>query len=213
MRVLLARAADPTVQASAAGFGVARHLDPAKREQQASEILGALALQGCGDDGAALVDRLGAARRRRAADRQRGLCGGDAAGGRRVADEQPGSPVARGPQRGAVARDGPLRGAGAQAAGEDRRRDRQAPARPRRSSRARRSRRWAAAAAIRPARRSELLDAADQDSDRRAEAARQLIKNFGSAGADAAASALHRDPRHRPVAALAAGLSTHAAPP
>ena len=57
LRVLLTQAADPAVQQGLAALA-GRHLDAARREQQASEILGALALQGLTPNSArGVVDR------------------------------------------------------------------------------------------------------------------------------------------------------------
>lgn len=194
LRVLLARAGEPQVQASLQGVA-ARHLDAARRELQASEILGALALQGLVDATArGLVERLklltvAAPRIASAAYATVQL----PAGGSWLASSQAhpwpevrSAALARvsGPCEAPVVK---LLAKIADATGKHGEAEAVVA-------------REAIAALGRcggdPARRAltELLDAADQDSDRRAEAGRQLIKHFGSAGADAAAAALHRTP-------------------
>lgn len=194
LRVLLARAVDPKVQASLQGLA-ARHLDPTQREQQASEILGALALQGLtGETARALVERL--ALLAAAAPRIASVAYAAAdlpPGGAWLASSQahPWPEV----RSAALARvTGPCEAPVVKQVAKI------ADATGRHGEAEAIVAREAIAALGRcggdPARRAltELLDAADQDSDRRAEAGRQLIKNFGSAGADAAAAALHRTP-------------------
>ncbi len=194
LRVLLARATDPKVQASLQALA-ARHLDPALREQQASEILGALALQGLtGETARALVDRL--ALLAAAAPRIASVAYAAAtlpAGGTWLTSSQAHPwPEVRSAALSRVT--GPCEGPVIKQLAKI------ADATGKHGEAEAIVAREAIAALGRcggdPARRAltELLDAADQDSDRRAEAGRQLIKNFAGEGADAAAAALHRTP-------------------
>lgn len=194
LRVLLVRAADPAVQASLQGLAT-RHLDPSLRERQASEILGALALQGLpGALARGIVDRL--ALLAVAAPRIASVAYTAAdlpAGGEWLTTSQahPWPEV----RSAALARvTGPC------SAPVVKQLAKIADATGRHGEAEAIVAREAIAALGRcggdPARRAltDLLDAADQDGDRRAEAGRQLVKHFGSAGADAAAAALNRTP-------------------
>jgi hypothetical protein len=192
LRVLLARAGDAGVQASLARVA-ALHLDPARRERQASEILGALALQGLAVDAArGLIDRLallGAAAPRIASTAYTAAAlapDGAWLGGSQT---HPWPEV----RSAALARvEGPCAAAVVKQLGTI------ADATGRRGEAEATVAREAITALGRcggePARRAltGLLEAADQDGDRRAEAGRQLVKHFGDAGSDAVASALNR---------------------
>ncbi len=194
MRVLLARAADPRVQTSLQGLAT-RHLDPARREQQASEILGALALRGLTDDAArGLVQRFAllAATAPRIASVAYTAANLPAGGGWLTSSQAHPWPEVRSAALSRIA--GPCEAPVVKQLAKI------ADATDKHGEVEAIVAREAIAALGRcggdPARRvlTELLDAADQDSDRRAEAGRQLIKNFGSTGTDAAATTLHRTP-------------------
>ncbi|MBL9100330.1 MAG: hypothetical protein JNL82_05200 [Myxococcales bacterium] len=192
LRVLLARAAEATVQASLERIA-ARHLEPARQAVQASEVLGALALQGLrAEAGRALVERLAltAAAAPRIAAAAYGLAALANDGAWLDASQAHPWPEVRGA---ALARvEGPC-----------------APALLKKIVRiADATRRNSEAEAIvareaitaigrcggEDSRKAleRLLDAGDQDPDRRAEAARQLIKHHGSAGAELVGAALAR---------------------
>ncbi|MBK9754871.1 MAG: hypothetical protein IPO88_15495 [Nannocystis sp.] len=194
LRVLLTRAADPAVQASLQGLA-ARHLDPAVRERQASEILGALALQGlAGAVARGLVNRLAllAADAPRIASVAYGAADLPAGGEWLTTSQTHPWPEVRSAALARVA--GPC------GAPVVKQLAKIADATGRHGEAEAIVAREAIAALGRcggeQARRAltDLLDAADQEGDRRAEAGRQLIKYFGSVGADAAAAALNRTP-------------------
>lgn len=194
LRVLLARADDAKVQASLQAIA-ARHLEPARRELQASEILGALALQGLRPETArALVDQLAllAAAAPRIASAAYAAAQLPAGGAWLTSSQAHAWPEVRSAALSRVT--GPCEGPVVKQLATI------ADATGKRGEAEAIVAREAIAALGRcggdPARRAltALLDVADQDSDRRAEAGRQLIKNFASEGADAAAAALHRTP-------------------
>jgi hypothetical protein len=193
VRVLVARAAEDAVQ-QALGRLVARHLDPAKVAEQASEVLGSLAVQGLRSaDGKALVVRLGlvAAAAPRVASAAYAIATLPTDGAWLDASQDHPWPEVR---SAALARvEGPC------AAPVLKRLTRVADATRRTSEAEAIVAREAIAALGRcggdAARKAleKLLAATDQDGDRRAEAARQLIKHHDSAGAEAVASALNRE--------------------
>lgn len=193
LRVLVDRAADETVQQSL-GRVVTVHLDPEKADIQASEVLGALALQGLRSaDGVALITRLGLtnAAAPRVASAAYAVAPLSPDGAWLDASQDHPWPEVR---SAALARvEGPC------AAPVLKRLARVADATRRTSEAEAIVAREAITALGRcggdAARKAleKLLDATDQDGDRRAEAARQLIKHHGITGADAVASALNRE--------------------
>lgn len=192
LRVLLTRTADPRVQTSLQGLA-ARHLDRAHREQQASEILGALALGGlAGDAARGLVMQLALldATAPRIASVAYTTATLPAGGTWLMSSQTHPWPEVRSAALSRIA--GPcealiVRQLAKIADVTDKQGEEEAIVA-----------REAIAALGRcggePARRvlTNLLGATDQDSERRAEAGRQLIKNFGVMGSDSAASVLHR---------------------
>lgn len=192
LRVLLARASDAAVQTGLAGLAT-RHLDPARRDQQASEILGALALQGLAVDTArALVERLTllASAAPRIASVAYASATLPADGAWLDASQAHPWPEVRSAALTRVA--GPC------APTLVHKLERIADATGKRGEGEATVAREAIVALGRcggdPARKAltGLLDDAEQDGDRRAEAARQLVKQHGRAGADAVAAALNR---------------------
>jgi len=213
VRVLVARADDAIVQQSLERL-VARHLDQARLAVQASEILGALAVQGLrGEPGKALVTRLAlitaAAPRVASAAYAIATLPGD--GAWLDASQDHPWPEVRGA---ALARvDGPC------AAPVLKKLTRIADATRRTSEAEAIVAREAIAAMGRcggdAARKAlaKLVDATDQDGDRRAEAARQLIKHHGTPGADAVASALNREGVPGQMVRFIKALQRSASPP
>ena len=193
VRVLVARAGETAVQQALERL-VARHLEPKMVAEQASEVLGSLAVQGLRSDGGkALIARLGlvAAAAPRVASAAYAIATLPTDGAWLDASQDHPWPEVR---SAALARvEGPC------AAPVLKRLSRVADATRRTSEAEAIVAREAIAALGRcggeTARKAleKLLAATDQDGDRRAEAARQLIKHHGSAGAEAVASALNRE--------------------
>lgn len=192
LRVLLARAADPAAQASLAKIA-ALHLEPARQSTQASELLGSLALQGLQPGaGRALVERhaLTAAAAPRIAGAAYAFAPLSDDGAWLDASQQHPWPEVRGAALARIA--GPC------AAPMIKKVTRIADATGRRGEAEVIVAREAIAALGRcggeAARKAlvGLLGDGDQDGERRAEAARQLVKHHGRAGADEVAAALAR---------------------
>lgn len=194
LRVLLARASDAAVQTSLAGLA-ARHLEPARQTQQASEVIGALALQGLDP---ALAGPLVARHRLLTAEAPRiasvayASAALSADGAWLTASQAHPWPEVRGAALTRV--EGPC------AAPLVKKLAQVADATKRRAEAEEVVAREAIAAlgrcggdAARGA-LTRLLDDDAQVAERRAEAGRQLVKHHGNAGADAVAAASHRTP-------------------
>ena len=189
---VLTRAADPTVQQSLLALAE-RHLEAAQRERQASEVLGALALQGLPPDVASgVIDRhalLSAPAPRVASAAYASAALRPDGSWLESSQTHPWPEV-----RVAALRRVP----GPCPAPVIKKLDQITDATGRRSEAEATVAREAIAAIGRcggdPARAvlTRLVRAEDQDGDRRAEAARQLVKHHAGAGADAVASALAR---------------------
>jgi len=194
LRALLARAADAVVQTSLAALA-ARHLDPTRRAEQASEVLGALALQGLTAAAArALVERHGllaaTAPRIASAAYNSALLASD--GSWLTASQAHPWPEVRGAALTRV--EGPCAAAMvkklAQIADATARKG-EAEAIVAREAIAALGRCGGDAARAALVR---MLDDGDQDPERRAEAGRQLVKHHGHRGAAAVAAASARTP-------------------
>jgi hypothetical protein len=194
LRVLLARAAEAAVQACLNGLA-AQHLDPVRRVEQASEVLGALALQGLSVAAArALVERhdllVAAAPRIASAAYAAALLAAD--GSWLAASQAHPWPEVRSAALTRV--EGPC------AAPMVKKLAQIADATGRKGEAEAIVAREAIAALGRcggDAARAALvrmLDDGDQDPERRAEAGRQLVKHHGSRGAAAVAAASQRTP-------------------
>ncbi len=192
LRVLLARADDAAVQASL-GRIAEQHLAPARRDQQASEILGALALRGLAEPTArALVDRLTLLRAE--APRIASVAYASAAlapdGAWLAASQAHPWPEVRSAALTRVA--GPcapplVKKLGQIADATGKRGEAEATVAREAIAALGRCGGEAARTAL-----TRLLADAEQDGDRRADAGRVLIKHHGRTGADAVASALNR---------------------
>jgi len=192
LRALLTRAADPAVQQSLLALA-GRHLEKAQREQQASEILGVLALQGLPPDAASsVVERhaLLSAPAPRVASAAYASAALPADGAWLESSQTHPWPEVRVAALSRVLGPCPAPVIKKLAQITD--------ATGRRSESEARVAREAIAGLGRcggdPARAvmTRLVRAEDQDGDRRAEAARQLVKHHAGAGADVVASALAR---------------------
>ena len=192
LRVLMTRAADPAVQQSLVALA-GRHLDAAQRERQASEILGALALQGLAPDVASgVIDRhaLFSAPAPRVASAAYASAALRPDGSWLESSQTHPWPEVRVAALRRVPGPCPAPVIKKLAQITD--------ATGRRSEAEATVAREAIAALGRcggdPARAvlARLVRAEDQDGDRRAEAARQLVKHHAGAGADVVASALAR---------------------